>query len=175
MLIGNDRYGGVDTNLVDDRGRSALWYAADFVDTELIELLIGAKSRVGHADLQGYTPMMRAVINNCYICVATLLLHGADQQKQSVTGNSALMFAAQGKDKILALFLKGHFKTKLDLTARNKQSLTPLMLAVKSNSSQCVRLLLDAGANPYRKNASGENAFDMAQQNQAVLQALSKS
>ncbi len=158
-------------NLVDKKGRNALWYAADIVNADLVARLLKAKANTDEADSQGYTPLMRAVLKGCYGCVVKLLNYGANPQKQTLNGNSALMFAAQGKDHELALILD----RKPDLKRRNKQSLTALMLAVKSVSAKCVKLLLAAGAKPRRKNKKGENSFDLALGNSAILTILNNA
>lgn len=159
---------GVNVNVLNDKGRNALWYAAEHRNKTLVMALLQAHSHVDQADDQGYTPLMRAVIRNCFDCVELLLRYGADPEKQTINANTALMFAAQGKANILALMLRSNINIK----ARNKNSYTPLMLAIKANCEQCVKLLLKAGANPKRKNEQGENAFDLAKDNPLLLTLL---
>lgn len=168
----------LNVNLRNDTGRNALWYAADFANIKLINMLIHAKSEIEQPDNSGYTPLMRAVIKNCQACVTSLLNAGANAQKQTEDANSALLFAAQGKPTILNLILNFNHQAKqgkkLNIKQRNNNSLTPLMLAVKSNCAQCVKYLLAAGANPKRKNNQGENSFDLARSNIEVLDLLNK-
>lgn len=161
---------GVDVNLQNSKGRNALWYAADHANRTLVMDLLQAQSQVEQADIQGYTPLMRAVIRNCYECAALLLRYGANAEKKTSNANTALMFAAQGKPKILAMMLKSDINVK----ARNKYSLTPLMLAINANCFECVSLLLKSGANPKRKNESGENAFDLAKDQPDILALLQR-
>lgn len=162
---------GAALDTVDGLKRNALWYGADLADSALIELLLKAKAKVGIADHQGITPLMRAIVRDCYDCAAHLLLHGADATQSSNTGNSALMFAAMGKVKLLGLVLKRWSGKKVDLSQRNHQSMTALMLAVQNGCAKCVSKLLRAGANPYRKNEQGQNAFDLAK-DKPKLQAI---
>ena len=68
------------------------------------------------------------------------------------------MLAAQMSNPILKLFLQ----QDIDLSNRNKQTLTPLMLAVKAANKDCVQSLLKAGANPRRRNKQGQDAIDLA-------------
>ncbi|MFT7006177.1 MAG: ankyrin repeat protein [Colwellia sp.] len=166
----------LDVNLRNDAGRSALWYAADFANSKLINALLYAKSDIEQADNSGYTPLMRAVIKDCQACVTSLLATGANAQKQTANANSALLFAAQGKPAILKIILHFNHQAKhgetLNIKQRNNNSLTPLMLAIKSNCAQCVKYLLDAGANPKRKNNQGENSFDLAKSKADILTIL---
>lgn len=168
----------LNVNLKNDTGRNALWYAADFANIKLINMLIYAKSEIEQPDNSGYTPLMRAVIKNCQACVTSLLNAGANAQKQTANADSALLFAAQGKPTILKIILNVNYQTKqgetLDIKQRNNNSLTPLMLAVKSNCAQCVQYLLAAGANPKRKNNQGENSFDLATSKLDILDLLNK-
>ncbi len=168
----------LDVNLRNDTGRSALWYAADFANSKLINALLYAKSDIEQADNSGYTPLMRAVIKDCQDCVTLLLAAGANAQKQTANANSALLFAAQGKPAILKIILHFNHQAKhgetLDIKQRNNNSFTPLMLAIKSNCASCVKYLLDAGANPKRKNNQGENSFYLAKSKADILPLLKK-
>jgi len=167
---------GVDLNLVDDRGRSALWYATDFANTQLIDLLIAEKSKIEQPDILGYTPLMKAVINNCTDCIISLLNAGADPQKQTLNENSALLFAAQGRVEALTVILNFNKSTHQHqahfIKQRDSKSFTPLMLAIKSNCRKCVDLLLKAGANPRRKNIQGEDSFVLAKSKTFILSML---
>jgi len=158
----------VDNSIQDEQGRNALWYAADHGNEQLIKILSLVTTAIDQADFRGHTPLMRAVSTNCYNCAKLLVEQGADPQKMSLNDNSALMFAAQGKAKILALFIsKG-----ASIGERNGQSFTPLMLAIQSDCFACLRTLLDAGANPRRKNKQGDNAFDLVRENEQMLALL---
>jgi len=167
---------GLDSSLVDDKGRSALWYATDFGNTLLIDLLIADKSHIEHPDNLGFTPLMRAVIKNCSVCVTSLLNAGADPQKQTTHGNSALLFAAQGRAEVLAIILNFNHRTNQDeedfIKQRDSKSFTPLMLAIKSDCTRCVALLLKAGANPKRRNIQGEDSFVLAKSKTYILSML---
>lgn len=48
-----------------------------------------------------------------------------------------------------------------EVDARDKDSLTPLMLACMNLQEQNIRLLVQAGANPQLRNAAGTNAEQM--------------
>jgi len=167
-----------NVNHLNNKRRNALWYAADFKNNRLIGDLLYAKSNVQVADVQGHTALTRAVIKNCIACVTSLLNVGADAQIKTIHANNALMFAAQGKAEVLQVILSFNHQSKLkkplNIKQRNDQSLTSLMLAVNSHCEQCVTLLLDAGANPKRKNDKGENSFDLAKSKPSILAILNK-
>ena len=49
----------------------------------------------------------------------------------------------------------------VDLEARNPQETTPLIAACACGNWSCVRVLLDARANPFATNIRGKNALDV--------------
>jgi len=160
----------VDLNIQNDKGRTALWYAVDFKNSELTNQLLNAHAAIDLADKQGITPLIQAVIKNCYYCVEKLVTFGADIEKPTQNGNNALMFAAQGQDKILKLFLDD--KREPNIKTRNNNSATALMLSIQSNCFTCVQLLLNKGANPKRKNKQGEDSFDLSKNNTKIFNLL---
>ena len=166
LLISNK----VDINLQDEKGRTALWYAADFKNSDIMYQLLQAHTQINLADNQNITPLIQAVIKNCYRCVEQLITFGADTKKQTQNGNNALMFAAQGKDKLVKLFIDD--KREFNIKARNNNSSTALMLSIKSNCIKCVQLLLNKGANPKRKNKQGEDSFDLSKNKPEILTLL---
>jgi len=171
-------HSGLNVNLTDEKGRNALWYAADLANSKLVIALIKAKSNIDQADSEGYTPLMRSVICDCFSCILPLLNAKADPQKKTINANTSLLFSAQSKPEILSLILNFNYQgkgmDKLDIKQRNSNNLTPLMLAVMDNCQQCVQLLLQAGANPKRKNDNRENSFDLAKGYPEILTTLTK-
>ena len=155
-------------NWQDHKGRTALWLAADNSNHELVSLFILFNAEVGITDSSGQTALMRATIKKCIACAKLLLENKADPSKASKTGNTSVMFAAQYSDEILQLFIH----KDIELSKRNNQTLTPLMLAIKKNNIASVRTLLEAGANPKRRNENGQNAFDLAENRIEILSLL---
>lgn len=91
-------------------------------------------------------------------------------------GATCLTLAAgMGRPKLLRLLLSS---SKLDSGAVNaaeaEQGFTPLMLAARRGSAECVELLLKAGADAAAVNRQGKTALDIAQVNKraAVVEAL---
>ena len=160
----------VNLNLQDNKGRTALWYAANFKNSEMVNRLLYDHADTELADNQGTPPLIQAVIKNCYRCAEELITFGANIQKKTHNGNNALMFASQGKIKILQLFLND--KRALNIKERNNNSYTPLMLSVKNGCNECVQMLLDKGANPKRKSKQGEDSFDLSKNNIKILTLL---
>jgi len=131
-------------------------------------LLIKSGAHINLADKQGLTALMWATKQDCSSCVQLLIDKGADPEFSSQIGNNAVMFASLNSAKILRILLLN----EPDLTIRNNQSLTALMLAVESGQLNCVELLLKNGANPKRKNSKGQDSFDLAANNSVILSLL---
>ncbi len=155
------------TDYIDVKGRSALWFAAEVGNFEILELLIVYGSNVNSCDKSGQCPLMRVILNNCIECAKRLLKGGADPLLVTNTGNTLVMLAAQYSEPILKLLLNKN----TDLSKRNKQTRTALMLAIKSANSMSVKTLLLAGANPRRRDEQGQDAFDFAK-GQPAIQAI---
>lgn len=162
---------GASLNWQDERGNSPLIIAAKKSNSKAITLLIESGARISSTDKQGLTALMWATKQNCLSCAQILIRKGADPERASKIGNNAVMFAAQKSKEILKSFLL----QEPDLTIRNQQSLTALMLAVENNKIDCVKLLLESGANPKRKNTKGQDSFDLAINNPKILTLLNEN
>jgi death-associated protein kinase len=107
-----------------------------------------------------------------------LLDNGAQVDVRDEDGNTPLILAAKGArrpETIQLLIEKG-----AKVNARNKDGWTPLMIAARGAGTQfrdwnnhltpfhIVELLLDKGANPLAKDASGMKAIDHARHNKAL-------
>ena len=107
-----------------------------------------------------------------------LLDTGAQVDARDENGNTPLTVAAKGnvRPEIIQLLIEKGAK----VNARNKDGWTPLMIAARGAGTQfrdwnkhltpfhIVELLLDKGANPQAKDASGMKAIDHARHNKAL-------
>ncbi|XP_054550846.1 putative ankyrin repeat domain-containing protein 19 isoform X2 [Talpa occidentalis] len=82
--------------------------------------------------------MMKAVQCQQEECAAILLEHGADPDLVDTDGNTPLYYAVWGHNAAIVAKLLGH---NADVEARNKDDLTPLLLALSENKQQMVELL----------------------------------
>lgn len=58
----------------------------------------------------------------------------------------------------------------LDPETPNGDGATPLQLAVQGRTLKAVRLLVEAGADPWRQNHQGLNAFELCASENGVIQ-----
>ncbi len=112
--------------------------------------------------------------------IQLLLENGAQVDARDEDGNTPLIVAAKGTDRpeIIQLLIEKGAK----VNARNNDGWTPLMVAARGAGSEgnilgatgallggdIIELLLDKGANPQAKDASGMKAIDHARHNKAL-------
>jgi len=152
----------------DKNGRTALLLTAENANNEVMSLLLGHNAMVEASNSNGQTALMLAVQSQCIKCVELLQANNAKPHKQSKNGNSAIMLAAKTSNIILQKLIND----ETDLSVRNKQSHTALMLAVNSNNIESVRTLLMHDANPRRKNSRGQDSYDLASGYPKILALL---
>jgi ankyrin repeat protein len=87
------------------------------------------------------------------------LIPFAEIDTQNKAGNTALHSAVLGNHPKAVQAL---LQAACDVEIRNKESLTPLMLAVDVASDELVQLLITAGANPDRRDKFGVSVVERA-------------
>jgi hypothetical protein len=97
---------GAQVNAQDDRGMTALEYAARTANTEIVRLLLERKAEVNHIDKSGQTPLMFASAGppqNTQLLIA----HGARINIKDNKGNTAFYYAqAHANQPVIALLVK---------------------------------------------------------------------
>ncbi len=134
---------GVDVNVEDRQGYTALTYAAGEGHTEIVKLLVRAGSRSNVN--KSFGRALAVAVGRGHTEIAGLLIEeGASlNEKTKSYGLTTLMVAAnKGYTEIVrALIDKG-----AEVNARALNGLTALRLAENQGHSEIVRLLQDAGA-----------------------------
>ncbi|MFG6489544.1 ankyrin repeat domain-containing protein [Roseateles sp. BYS78W] len=149
---------GVDPNLTDSRGRTALFTAVREGSLKALEsLLASPQVNVNAVNADGETPLMLAAIRGALPAVKALVERGADVNRK---GWTPLHYACSGPDNGVAAFLIAH---GAELNARSENGTTPLMMAARYGSGDLVPMLLKAGAEPRAANEQELTAADFAQ------------
>lgn len=192
---------GIDVNLTDKYGQTALMLAANFGDLELVKVLIAKGANVNA--LGGVptdrTPLMHVGINQFTYEIAKVLIEaGADVNIRGGYGQTVL-----GERAADIEFVKILLKAKADVNTSDDSGQTPLLQAVRNSQatelliaagadvnhkdkygktplmqaafvgeSKSVELLLTAGANPDAIDSNGKSALDYAIKEQGNLKTI---
>lgn len=149
---------GFDPNTVDPSGRVGLFIALHDGSLKAAEVLVAwPQTKVEWRSAKDESPLMIAALRGHKEMVRKLIARDADVSKP---GWAPLHYAATGGHlEIMQILLDEH--AFIDAESPNKT--TPLMMAAEYGSTQAVKLLLDAGADPTLRNELGLSAVDFAQ------------
>ncbi|XRM44278.1 hypothetical protein ABZX51_007425 [Aspergillus tubingensis] len=142
---------GIDMDIRDNKGRTALSYACELHEVRYVEVLLLNQAHPNLQDQEGRTPLSWAATptgkGNSFSEILKLLLkHGANANKEDLQGWIPLMWAvSKGSDVIVAELLSSN---PGNVDHQDKQGRTPLSLAAESQYPSIMDLLLDFGANP---------------------------
>ena len=149
---------GVDPNLADQRGRTALFTAVREGSQKALEsLLADPRTGVDALNADGETPLMLAAVRGSLPAAKALVKRGAAVNRK---GWTPLHYACSGPDNGVAAFL---IAEGAELNARSENGTTPLMMAARYGNGDLVPLLLKAGAEPRAANEQELTAADFAQ------------
>eukprot|EP00727_Mastigamoeba_balamuthi_P010339 m51a1_g5928 hypothetical protein (1698) ;mRNA; f:76007-81482 len=152
--------GGVGSNAPSDaEGDTPLLCAITAGQQSIVEALLAAgASANAHNAKTGDTPLHRAALLGSQAIVEALLRHGADANVFFKDVTPLIRAALMGYDGIVAALLKGG--AEIDLAMSN--GCTALHVAAGDGNIVVVERLLLAGADPSRKDNSGQTPVDHA-------------
>lgn len=142
----------------DAQQRSALWFAASLGNSSMVDTLLSHRLLDDEPDSSGKTPLLVAAERGCIRCMHKLM-KVADVNRQTPSGDTALMLAAGAGDRAMVTWLLTN-GAKVDV--RNALGDSALTCAVRANAVDIVRQLVQAGASVSRKNGIGLSAQDLA-------------
>lgn len=136
---------GLDVNMAQGDGMTALHWAARKGDVELVDFLVSAGANVAAVTRLGdYTPLLVAMRAGHEGAALSLVRAGASVTATTSTGVTPLHFAAQGGSvKVIEAMLAAG----ADIEAKESaSSQTPLMFAASFGRTDAVRYLISRGA-----------------------------
>ena len=140
----------------EKNGWNTLHHAAMGGDTDIISLihthLPNIESKTGH----GHTPLMVAAMNGKLHAVKWFLEKGATVACKDKRGWNTLHHAAVGGDPDTIDLILPHL---LDVDSKTADGETPLIIAVYRGKLQCIKCLLERGANPLTKDNKGQDSL----------------
>lgn len=145
----------VDPNAADPDGTTALHWAVQNRDVELVEALLDAGARVDAVNRYGVGALYLASLNGDATIVQMLHEHGADPDTALPQGETALMTAARTGD---VATLRALVAAGADVNAReDTKGQTALMWAAAENNAAAVEFLIEHDAE--RDAVSTDSAF----------------
>lgn len=142
--------------------RTALWYAVDANDIQMITALLKAGVSNNHKDQEGVSPLFIAIYRGHVEAITCLLEHGVDIDIEHAKWGKPLTFARKIWDWKIAVKLAQHGAT-IDLCGRDLEDL--LATAVIEGNSEAVSKILASGADPQWKFSNGHNPISLARLN----------
>jgi len=152
----------------DKEGRTALHYAAEWGDANIVDVLLRAKCQVNGQDNKGNTPLHLAAAFGNSAVINLLMNHGANPKIENSNGCTALQEAAAKNDTgegIVALLASD--LVQINYAARG--GFTALHSAARFGKLNAVNILLDAGADPNRLSITDDSAQMVAYQRLSEL------
>ncbi|MDJ0617571.1 MAG: ankyrin repeat domain-containing protein [Calothrix sp. MO_192.B10] len=126
-----------------------LMYSIAFGSLEEIKTLLSAGADINVYDSWDRTPWLLSLQVGEVEKAKLLLSYGANRDDCGLCGKTPLMYAIENNhiEVLQWLIAEGY-----DVEATDEFGITPLMVAAECGATDCVRILLEAGANPSRSD-----------------------
>ena len=148
----------INLDLVDLDRHSALHLAVQGEHTQIIQLLIDAGANINIVDNLERTPLHWCALYQSYSAAKCLLDAGADFELQDHFDATATSIALNPPDLALAVLLLEH--GAMPPESRLQRA---LLAAAKWGSPSLVKRLVEAGADPLKKDKYGSSPFHYAE------------
>ena len=147
---------GVDINIPDENGNTALLNAASQNKLDMIQYLIPLVKNINHANKKGESALSLAVANNSAEVVAELIRNKANVNLIDATGNNMALYLLKSYNKPGFEEKVKHLKSAgFDLTALQENGNTLFHLALAYNDAELVQWVNDLGIDVNAKNKEG--------------------
>jgi hypothetical protein len=162
----------VDLSAPDAQGNTALSYAVDAYNIDVVKLLLGGGANPNPKDRNGATPLMAASMSGQKEVIEALLAAKADHTIKNPSGATALHCAVMmGQYEITELLIKAG----ADVNAKDNAGQMPLSVAQSRNQPEIADLLKEHGATaPVIQDPYGMYGGNAASQAGTVTGATSQ-
>ena len=157
---------GADPSLKDNFGWNSLHFAAAGGDTDIISLIHTQMPDTESLNGEGATPLLVAAYNGKLHAVKWFLERGANAAYEDNGGWNALHSAASSGDPETIDHILTHVPNIESKTADGE---TPLIIAVRCQTLQGVKCLLERGADPLATDNEGQDSLYYASSGDPIL------
>lgn len=157
---------GADINIANAYGQTALHFAIEAINVDLVIWLLEQGANPNQADLYQQTPLEKALLPDAELAtsagkiLAALLAKGADINKVNRHSETLLLMAVRNKTclkKIQLLLTQGANVNVMDYFHN-----TPLLEASRQGKAAIVEALVGANATLTQQNQQGNNSLHLA-------------
>ena len=163
---------GAHTSAQDITGATPLHEAVRYGDIDIAKALLESGADVNAEDNLGKTPVMLVIPEDKREAMYRLLIeHAADVAKKDAYGDTVLHTATMTSlaPSILELLVAGG----ADVNARNKDGVSPLLIAVQKRNFAHVKFYAERGADINSADKAGNTPLSLAlKDGQAMLEML---
>lgn len=152
---------GLDINVADKEGKTALHHAVEAGDTRMCETLIRFGADVNLADKNGQTALSSAIGAWELNIIEVLVDAGADLKQVSETGATALHIASE---KNAVALIEKLVKLGIDINRLDKDGRPALEHALSRSSDEAIKALIRLGADVNVPDAHGKTMLHRAAQ-----------
>jgi len=172
---------GVDVNMIISSSDSLLMTACSYSNSDMVKLLLSYNPNIDYQDERGNNALNLAIDNIWHYkeMVPLLLEAGADPNSKAGAGRTAQKNSTV-LSKITSLTLNNKSEEEYQIVemflslGADPNIAQPLMAAAYKGDVRLVKLFLEHGADPEKKDSQGRTALDMAikKQQQEVIDLL---
>ncbi|KAK3757518.1 hypothetical protein RRG08_050400 [Elysia crispata] len=153
---------GADPNKANSDGKTALHLAVCIGKDDLgsIKQLISAGADLEARDSDGMTPLLLAAREQQPEVIKLLKKYGANMKAVDNGGKNAVFQTFErgyGHDETLQLVASDKDQVNMQMP----DGVTPLIVAAKKHDNKAIEILLEAGADPHKKNNNQEIALSI--------------
>ena len=149
---------GVSVNIGTGNGEPLLILAIARGDFAMLDLILNAGADVNIRDTKGNPALLSAIVNAQYAAAVQLIERGASVNVKGPKWAALHVAALYGRSDLC----KSLLEAGASIDQLGDASHTALMLASQEQHVETVRLLLEHGADPNRKNAQGLTPYRIA-------------
>lgn len=153
---------GAEVNYRNAWGGTALQWAADEGNPEMVKLLLASKADPNLGDQHGLTPLIAAAHYDgpAHFQIAEQLIRaGAKLELSDAIGKTALMASTNNYGPAMTSAL---IKAGAKVDAADRDGFTALMYACRLGRAETAKVLIDSGAGINAKSKDGRSALQIA-------------